>query len=71
MDLLGTWLRECSLEAQMKIRLPLDAKAFVERQAQEDASSQNSVIVRAVRAAMKAKGPAAGATAPDHEPTNP
>jgi len=59
------------MEAQLKIRLPLDAKAFVERQAEEDSSSQNSVIVRAVRAAMKAKGPAATAIALDQEPTTP
>lgn len=58
-------------DAQIKIRLPHDAKAFVEQQAEADASSQNSVIVRAIRAAMKAKGPVEAATSPDHEPTNP
>ncbi|MBX3583675.1 MAG: Arc domain-containing protein [Rhizobiaceae bacterium] len=40
----------------MKIRLPADAKAFVEAEAKINASSQNSEIVRAIRAAMKAKG---------------
>ncbi len=49
------------------IRLPSDAKAFIEAQARENASSQNSEIVRAIRAVMKAKGPAAAATAPDLE----
>lgn len=58
-------------DPQMRIRIPVDAKAFVEAQAIEDASSQNSVIVRAIRAAMKAKGPAATAIAPDRGPNNP
>ena len=39
----------------VKIRLPSDAKAFVEAEARENASSQNSEIVRAIRTAMKAK----------------
>ena len=51
---------------QLKIRLPPDAKAFVEAQARENASSQNSEIVRAIRAAMKQKGPAEAATSPSH-----
>lgn len=54
-------------DAQIKIRLPPDAKSFVEQQAMEDASSQNSVIVRAIRAAMKAKGPASVGALPDQE----
>jgi hypothetical protein len=56
---------------QLKVRLPSDAKAFVEACAREDASSQNSVIVRAIRAAMKAKGPAEAATSPSHGSSNP
>ena len=50
------------------LRLPDDAKAFIEAEARENASSQNSEIVRAIRAAMKAKGPAAVGAAPslDH-----
>lgn len=55
------------MTSQLKIRLPSDAKAFVEDQARQDASSQNSVVVRAIRAAMKANGPAATAIAPDLE----
>jgi hypothetical protein len=51
-------------DAQMKIRLPSDAKAFIQAEAYEAASSQNSVIVRAIRAAMKAKGPASASTLP-------
>lgn len=51
---------------QIKIRLPTDAKAFIEAEAKENSSSQNSEIVRAIRAAMKAKGPAEAATSPSH-----
>lgn len=40
---------------QVAIRLPADVKAFIKAEAQENASSQNSEIVRAIRAAMKAK----------------
>lgn len=59
-------------DPQARVRLPSDAKAFVLAEARESASSQNSVIVRAIRAAMKAKGPAATAIAPDQEhATNP
>lgn len=54
-------------DPQMKIRLPADAKTFVQEQAQRDASSQNSVIVRAIRAAMNTKGPAEAATSPSHD----
>ncbi|MFD1941303.1 Arc family DNA-binding protein [Paradevosia shaoguanensis] len=53
-------------DPQLKIRLPPDAKVFIEAEARENASSQNSEIVRAIRAAMKAKGPAEGATSPSH-----
>lgn len=37
-------------DPQMRLRLPPDLKAFVVEQAERDASSQNSVVVRAVRA---------------------
>ena len=47
----------------LQLRLPPDAKAFVEAQARENASSQNSEIVRAIRERMKAKG--AAETAPE------
>ncbi len=43
-------------DCQLKIRLPLDVKAFIEAEAFENSSSQNSEIVRALRAAMKARG---------------
>ena len=39
-------------DPQLRIRLPADCKAFVESQAQQFASSQNSVVVRAIRALM-------------------
>lgn len=56
---------------QLKIRLPSDAKAFVEAEARENAGSQNSEIVRAIRAAMKAKGAVSAATDPRHVTINP
>ena len=37
------------------IRLPDDAKAFLEAEAKENASSQNSEIVRLIRQAMRRK----------------
>lgn len=53
----------------LRVRLPVDAKAFLEAEAQENASSQNSEIVRAVRAAMKAKGPVSVEALPSHVTT--
>lgn len=58
-------------DPQVAVRLPPDVKAFVKAEARENASSQNSEIVRAIRAAMKAKGPAEGATSPSHGSSNP
>jgi hypothetical protein len=54
----------------LRVRLPRDAKEFVEAEARSNASSQNSEIVRAIRAAMKAKGSAGAATPPSrgHQP---
>jgi hypothetical protein len=49
------------------LRLPHDAKGFIETEAMENSSSQNSEIVRAIRAAMKAKGPAGSAIPPSHD----
>jgi len=40
-------------DPQLKIRLPLDVKDFIEAEAKENASSQSSEIVRAVRAMMR------------------
>lgn len=62
---------EMSPEHQIKVRIPPDAKAFVEAEAAECASSQNSVIVRAIRAAMKAKGPASVGALPSRGSNNP
>jgi phage gp16-like protein len=49
------------------VRLPPEAKAFIQGEAEMNASSQNSEIVRAIRAAMKAKGPAGTAIPPSHD----
>lgn len=43
-------------DPQVPVRLPPDVKAFIEAEAQENASSKNSEIVRAIRERMKAKG---------------
>lgn len=51
-------------DIQVKARLPADAKAFIEAEARENASSQNSEIVRAIRERMKAKGAASAGTEP-------
>jgi hypothetical protein len=58
-------------KTQFKLRLPPDAKAFIEAEARENSSSQNSEIVRAIRAAMKAKGPAGTAIPPSLETSQP
>jgi hypothetical protein len=52
------------------LRLPPDAKAFIEAEARENASSQNSEIVRSIRERMKAKGAASAATDPRLETTS-
>ncbi|WP_152664548.1 Arc family DNA-binding protein [Devosia geojensis] len=70
MNLLGAMVKEPFMPSelvQLKIRLPPDARAFIRAEALENASSQNSEIVRAIRGAMKAKGPAGAATPPSHE----
>ncbi|MFU0504037.1 Arc family DNA-binding protein [Pseudaminobacter sp. NGMCC 1.201702] len=53
-------------DPQVAVRLPPDVKAFIKAEARENASSQNSEIVRAIRAAMKAKGPVEVAASPSH-----
>lgn len=58
-------------DPQLKIRLPRELKEFIAREARKNASSQNSEIVRAIRAAMKAKGPAEAATSPSQSSANP
>lgn len=37
---------------QLPIRFPLDVKAWLEAQAERNGSSQNSEVIRAIRAAM-------------------
>lgn len=59
-------------DPQMRLRLPPELKAFVAEQADRDASSQNSVVVRAVRAMAAAQNenrPAASTA--DRSDTNP
>ena len=59
-------------DPQVAVRLPPEVKAFIKAEAQENASSQNSEIVRAIRAAMKTKGSAEAATSmPSHVTNNP
>lgn len=45
-------------DPQVSVRLPPEVKAFLKAEARENASSQNSEIVRAIRERMKAKGDA-------------
>lgn len=58
-------------EVRMTVRLPEEAARFLQAEARQNFTSRNAEVVRAVREAMKAKGPAAGATAPDQEPDQP
>ncbi|MER8938708.1 DNA-binding protein [Mesorhizobium sp. M0915] len=44
-------------DPQFKLRLPPDAKAFIEAEAKTNASSQTSEVVRAIRERMKACSP--------------
>nr|WMC97927.1 hypothetical protein RAR13_04220 [Aminobacter aminovorans] len=53
-------------ETRMTVRLPADAMRFLEQEARADFTSKNAQIVRAIRAAMKAKGPAEVAASPSH-----
>lgn len=41
---------------KMVVRLPRDVKTFLEKEANDNCSTQTAEIVRAVRAAMKEKG---------------
>lgn len=54
-------------DPQVAIRLPPDVKAFVKAEAIENASSQNSEIIRAIRERMKTKGAAGNAIPPRHD----
>lgn len=58
-------------EIRMTVRLPLDAADFLAAEARENFTSRNAQIVRAIRAAMNAKGPAGAPTPPSHGPNNP
>ncbi|MFC3208199.1 hypothetical protein [Aquamicrobium soli] len=53
-------------ETRMTVRLPADAMRFLEQEAKADFTSKNAQIVRAIRAAMKAKGSAEVAPSPSH-----
>lgn len=57
-------------EVRITVRLPKEANAFLSEEAREQFTSKNAQIVRAIRAAMKAKGAASAATdpRPDHQP---
>lgn len=50
----------------LMVRLPHDVKQYLEQEASENCSSQNSEIIRAVRAAMKEKGVTEAATSTRH-----
>lgn len=54
-------------EVRMTIRLPGEAASFLAREAKENFTSKNAQVVRAIRAAMKAKGPAEAPTSPSHD----
>jgi hypothetical protein len=58
-------------DPQINVRLPEDAKSFVEREAKANGSSRTSEIVRAIRERMKAKGPAEAPTSPDRDQNHP
>jgi hypothetical protein len=46
--------------AEMVVRLPRDVKGWLEQEAQKNCASQNSEIVRSVRARMEQERGAAG-----------
>jgi hypothetical protein len=56
---------------QLKIRIPRDAKAFIEAEAQSNACSQSSEIVRCIRERMQKFGPVEAVTSPSHDHTQP
>lgn len=55
-------------DPQLKIRLPVDVKDFIESEARENASSQSSEIVRAVRAVMRERALNSITKEGDHAP---
>lgn len=55
---------EKPLTSKLLVRLPIDVKAFLEREANENASSQNSEVVRCIRTAMRKVGAVEAATSP-------
>jgi hypothetical protein len=54
-------------EVRMTIRLPGDAAAYLADEAKENFTSKNAQVVRAIRAAMNAKGPAEAPTSPSRD----
>lgn len=53
--------------SRLQLRLPNDCKAFIERQARHNVSSQNAEIVRCIRERMKSEA-ATGAEFADRTP---
>jgi hypothetical protein len=49
-------MRKQLVRAEMVIRVPRDIKVWIGRQAQKNCASQNSEVIRAVRARMEADG---------------
>jgi hypothetical protein len=43
--------------AEMVIRIPLDVKGWIEREAERNCASQNSEIIRSIRARMEIELP--------------
>ena len=52
-DITWTLGHAMNLRKPLQLRLPADVKAWLEEQAEKNSSSQNSEIIRAIRAAME------------------
>lgn len=63
-------MREATVKKadQMKIRLPADLKAFVAAQAEQNGSSQNSEVIRAIRERKERVSPRAELRATEIRP---
>jgi hypothetical protein len=48
-------MRKRTERTEMLVRLPQDVKGWLERQAEKNCASQNSEVVRAVRARMESE----------------
>ena len=58
-------------DVRMTVRLPAEAASFLAAEAKQNFTSRNAQVVRAIREAMRAKGPAEAATSPDHDQNHP